>query len=311
MPESRKFMFQIQAKKAFTLIELLVVIAIIAILAAILFPVFARARENARRSSCMSNLKQIGLGTLQYTQDYDEKLYPHRFNGTPNPLMSVNGGPAATGITGDATGKIFWVSLLQPYVKSYQLFVCPSNPGGWVGGGPDNCTAAGCNGQGYGGQNSYGHNDLLAPADGFNGGAGPLPISLAQIPSTSQTVAVTDATYYGVLPRLDSATPVVVSGAGSTTTDYANANGGQYKSYWGNIGNNVWSYSQPVGGVLKENEVNGSPRHLNTINTLYVDGHVKSVQYSRLVDDQCAWFIPGSFTKAGATYNIDTSACNN
>jgi prepilin-type N-terminal cleavage/methylation domain-containing protein len=62
-------------RKAFTLIELLVVIAIIAILASILFPVFARARENARRTSCLSNLKQIGMGFMQYTQDYDEK-YP-------------------------------------------------------------------------------------------------------------------------------------------------------------------------------------------------------------------------------------------
>src|SRR5688500_6579567 len=67
-------MHQRVIRNGFTLIELLVVIAIIAILAAILFPVFARARENARRSSCQSNMKQLGLGMMQYTQDYDEKL---------------------------------------------------------------------------------------------------------------------------------------------------------------------------------------------------------------------------------------------
>jgi type II secretory pathway pseudopilin PulG len=88
------------------LIELLVVIAIIAILAAILFPVFGRARENARRSSCQSNLKQIGLGILQYTQDYDEKLVPFR-----------NAAPAA---------NTPWAHHIQPYIKSVQLFKCPS-----------------------------------------------------------------------------------------------------------------------------------------------------------------------------------------
>ena len=88
--------------KAFTLIELLVVIAIIAILAAILFPVFARARENARRSSCQSNLKQIGLGVIQYTQDYDEKLPTREVGGT-------------------------WAQKVQPYIKSTQVFACPSN----------------------------------------------------------------------------------------------------------------------------------------------------------------------------------------
>lgn len=91
--------------KGFTLIELLVVIAIIAILAAILFPVFARARENARRASCQSNLKQIGLGIMQYTQDYDERM----------PALVANTNP-----------WYGWVQLTQPYIKSYQLFQCPS-----------------------------------------------------------------------------------------------------------------------------------------------------------------------------------------
>ncbi len=98
-----------RAKSAFTLIELLVVIAIIAILAAILFPVFARARENARRSSCQSNLKQINLGFRQYTQDYDEKY----------PLAISQGGENSN-----------WVNTLQPYLKSTQIFQCPSETNG-------------------------------------------------------------------------------------------------------------------------------------------------------------------------------------
>jgi prepilin-type N-terminal cleavage/methylation domain-containing protein/prepilin-type processing-associated H-X9-DG protein len=96
-------------RKAFTLIELLIVIAIIAILAAILFPVFARARENARRSSCASNLKQIGLGIMQYTQDYDECL------------------PSSTDLNGTTNGYS-WRGMTLPYTKSLQLYNCPSNP---------------------------------------------------------------------------------------------------------------------------------------------------------------------------------------
>lgn len=96
-----------RTKRAFTLIELLVVIAIIAILAAILFPVFARAREQARKASCQSNLKQIGLGVMQYVQDNDE-VYPVARNDRL---------PA---------GKTLWHQAIEPYVKSTQLFVCPT-----------------------------------------------------------------------------------------------------------------------------------------------------------------------------------------
>lgn len=100
------------SRSAFTLIELLVVIAIIAILAAILFPVFAQAREKARQASCMSNGKQMGLAVLQYVQDYDEST------------------PMACGYTGEGYSNWWdasWVTMVQPYVKNIGVFRCPSD----------------------------------------------------------------------------------------------------------------------------------------------------------------------------------------
>src|SRR5437868_1226379 len=108
-----------RVKSAFTLIELLVVIAIIAILAAILFPVFAQAREQARAITCVSNMKQIALGWIMYAQDYDEA----------NPMTAVCESCAADG------GQMRWLEVIEPYIKSggesdvtknkVSVFVCP------------------------------------------------------------------------------------------------------------------------------------------------------------------------------------------
>jgi len=110
-------------KAGFTLIELLVVIAIIAILAAILFPVFATAREKARQTTCSSNLKQLALGLMQYSQDYDERFMS-------NTLATYRGGS--------------WASLIYPYIKSTGVYVCPDDTttpnGGGDATGPQVCS---------------------------------------------------------------------------------------------------------------------------------------------------------------------------
>lgn len=142
----------LRRNKGFTLIELLVVIAIIAILAAILFPVFAKAREKARQASCLSNLKQLGLGLMQYVQDYDETL-PTYYWGEGN--------------AGNPYSATWWGSA-APYVKNLGIYKCPSNGrmghntwGVWVTGNPAN---AAFNVPSF--TNSYGYNEEIANVAG-------------------------------------------------------------------------------------------------------------------------------------------------
>jgi prepilin-type N-terminal cleavage/methylation domain-containing protein/prepilin-type processing-associated H-X9-DG protein len=121
------FMKRSAFHRGFTLIELLVVISIIALLAAILFPVFARARENARRASCQSNLKQIGLGIMQYVQDYDGRfpmgeIYP--FGTAAENCAKALPGPLFKPFKTQPT----WMGYIFPYTKSTQLYYCPSGP---------------------------------------------------------------------------------------------------------------------------------------------------------------------------------------
>lgn len=222
-PQNHKDNISNHGKSAFTLIELLVVIAIIAILAAILFPVFARARENARRSSCQSNMKQIALGIIQYTQDYDEK-----FPGQD------------TGLTVTPVG---WADVVQPYIKSLQLYQCPS--------GPDNSTSN---------PNEAGYVDYLINAKlGYDASGGTATayrnggINIASVQFPTLTLLNVDA--------------------GSTSFSTA-----RYRSDGGGLaGNSTSQAGSPsasgTNGLVDSGAVN--PKHLDGTVMSFVDGHVK------------------------------------
>jgi len=194
-------------RRGFTLIELLVVIAIIAILAAILFPVFAQAREAARKTSCLSNTKQLGLGVMMYAQDYDE-MYP--CNSWDTPFIPTADNDARSLVYPSATQ---WMWRIMPYVKNRQILVCPSDPaagksgwrGYWVPTGTPSCADA----WGVPTPTSYGHNQHIfgyggAPAEGVCG-PGPCcfgpppdwaayyqPTGMAKLPSPASTYLLGD-----------------------------------------------------------------------------------------------------------------------
>jgi len=163
-------------RRGFTLIELLVVIAIIAILAAILFPVFARARESARRASCLSNLKQIGLGVMMYVQDYDE-IYPRAVQ--KNKQVSNIPGLQVVDFGGGDTAWL-WYTMIYPYVKSVQVFRCPSTS--IVNSYPT-----------YG---NYGANYYMMSYHGVDSP----PINMASVESPASTYMILDGSAYTMSP---------------------------------------------------------------------------------------------------------------
>ncbi len=321
-------------KKAFTLIELLVVIAIIAILAAILFPVFAQAKAAAKKTADLSNMKQMGTATMLYENDYEDTFYPHRFNcpggalgasaicteyldpTRPSGLKAEAENFRDNGNGPGALYRYYWVFMLQPYSKNKDMFMGPGAPNPFT---PDHgallqCKGAGCTGTNYGGQNSYGHNDAwLSPAGAFAGPDGqPATVNASSVDRVAGIVMITSSSYYGVVPDFMNESGLLdqsrfAPGELAQMQTDINAQGGQYKYYWKNLGNSNWSYSGGESGPLASGAA-GMPqkaidlvkaRHNGTLNAQFVDGHAKSTAYSKLIGDVCLWAIKGASNCGG------------
>jgi len=232
-------------RTAFTLIELLVVIAIISILAAILFPVFARARENARRASCISNLKQIGLGIMMYVQDYDEK-YPPRGYATPDTQVPPDGIWYSTG------GNIswFWQQLIYPYTKNDQVYICPSAPK---------------TSHPYSGNYGTNSNILIAPTS--------TAVSMAQLQAPSTIYMIMDAGPYYITPGMVYAPtgafwylPGTEKYVGIPAADVVDGSG-----------NHLNTSAQA--------DYASDGRHFDGVNMTFADGHVKWLKVSEVYQE--------------------------
>jgi prepilin-type N-terminal cleavage/methylation domain-containing protein/prepilin-type processing-associated H-X9-DG protein len=244
-------------KRAFTLIELLVVIAIISILASILFPVFARARENARRASCMSNLKQMGLAVMMYVQDYDE-TYPPAY-------ISTTQSPPPDGYWWVNYTLWFWPQIIYPYHHSHQILFCPSAAYTVTG------TITSSLGKPIANTDQYGANIMLFPPQVAH--SSPV-VNMAAVQSPSSTYMIMDAGNYVMAPvgYMAGISPV----NGTPATSY----------YLPGIGDlpgalTYTTSTSPAYEARLSDYMSG--RHFHGLNVAFADGHVKWLKSSEVL----------------------------
>jgi len=237
----------------FTLIELLVVIAIIAILAAILFPVFAQARASARKAACQSNLKQIGLAVTMYADDYDGALIPQ----------------------GIPVGKVFlpWMTIAQPYVKSKQVFICPEAPE------LSKFTQDDANVE-----SGYGMNRVHWNGDGVAGGKPPDPPTMDYTSAGGKRGVATLAAVElpaGTIFATDHEGQEVIWTHDSDAHGFIRALQPDGKPYPTNTAN---TNKRP--GIFKS-----ATRHSGGCNYVFIDGHVKwyRPEQVKCSDEECWW----------------------
>jgi len=269
-------------RNGFTLIELLVVIAIIAILAAILFPVFAQAREKARAITCTSNEKQIGLAMLQYVQDYDETFPLEQRN-------SNSGEIANDGTPGTYSDPVPWHYVINPYIKNGEkgqpdpmtgkfelkggVFHCPSFP--------------------VVQPRDYGLSDAISGSGDFSWHAGVSPsASLAAIPNPASKLLVAEKGYFGGQPDA-----LTFSGPEVWTAEWNYIPAGIDINI-GDSDNGKWS-SYPFSSEVPRY------RHQATCNVLFADGHVKSMKRGSMsgVEGWCRYiYVNDGIGNAGQSW---------
>jgi prepilin-type N-terminal cleavage/methylation domain-containing protein/prepilin-type processing-associated H-X9-DG protein len=267
-------------KSGFTLIELLVVIAIIAILAAILFPVFAAAREKARSISCISNLKQIGVACMTYTQDYDEHTVLSGSRGAHTGDICIDGYNTFNANTG---AWIDWEDLLLPYTKSHGIFTCPD------------LTQFPCHGYAM---NSDSEDDDYAgfpdppfeylpdsddschatAAEGTQTGCAAMPTD-AQVVAPDQCIAIFDSPDENLFENSPWSGMSAAKGIPDTESQEQID-----EVLWADQTGQALPFSTSFTGstdsVLQQEYTIGPWRHTGMVNTLYMDGHAKATRFS-------------------------------